>query len=263
VSSASQRATAPPLGRGALCVEPPSAPGGIGPYAGSTSGNEDGINGLPASNADVLPGYLEHPDRIDELGKRADVVEATIHAVWGINAPLGRNFPCVLPGHKGHASMYCDRQSGVWKVRCWCHDEWWTLAEARAALGYRRGRHLGNPERAVWYRRLWYDAALIEAVPVLLGPLPDDATEAAERVWTGFARLVGLRWLTHQGQPVPYTRAFAAAWSDVSPGTADKAINAALSSGLFRQVAERRLGARRLRLFLPGSHLAMVGDHDA
>jgi hypothetical protein len=232
-------------------------------YAGSASGYEWSPDVLPAYNADALPGYLEAPERIVALGKRADVVGLTINAVWGIAAPLGRNFSCPLPGHTGDASMYQDPQSGTWKLRCWCHDEWWTLAEARASLAYGKAHRLKNAESAVWYRRLWHEAALIQTMPVVLPSLPEEASAATRRVVAGFELLVGLRWLTHHGQPVPYTRAFAAAWSGVSEGTAGKAITAILESGCIRQVSECQVGARRFRLFLPASHLTIVEGRDA
>ena len=211
----------------------------VPPYPGSTSGHERNVDVLTAYNADVLPGYLEHPERIDALATRADVVALTVEVIWSITAPLGSNFDCLLPGHEGHASLFRDPQSNTWKLRCWCRDKWWRLAEVRASLGYGKPTRLKNPESAIWYRRLWHDATLIPPAPVVLPSLPDNATPATRRVAAGFRLLAGLRWLTHSHLPVPYTRTFAAAWCGVGEATAGKAITTALEHGTIRQVGER------------------------
>ena len=150
--------------------------------------------------------------------------------------------------------MFHDPQSGVWKLRCWCHDKWWTLAEVRAATAYGATRRLTNIERAVWYALLAYEAGLLAPLPIVLPPLAADATAETRRVTDGFALLVGLRWLTHHGQPVPYTLDFAAAWSGVTKYAARNALNSALASRTITQADELVAGARRTRLFLPGDH---------
>jgi hypothetical protein len=228
-------------------------------YGGRASGFEEG-HVLPGSN-DALPayrgGFLEDRSRLNELAKRDDVVRVALDLAWGVKSQLGRNFGCVLPGHADHASMYHDPQSGVWKLRCWCRDEWWTLAEARAARGYGKPRSLKNAEAAVWYRRLWHDAGLIVPRPLGLPPSPRAMTPSGLRVLQGFELLVGLRWLTHEGQAVTYTRDFAAAWCGVSAGTAQAAISLAVATGVIVVVDTCKIGAHPARLFLPGSFSAL------
>lgn len=225
-------------------------------YAGRTSGFDGSdvasafsAHVLPAYRADVLPAYS---GQIDSMAKDEDVVRQAILAAWGIGVPLGRNFPCLLPGHLDRASVYRDPQSGVWKYRCWGRDDWWVLAEVCAAVHAGRIRHLNDGERCVWYRRLWQDAGLLEPVEVRFPSLDADAATRTLQVLRGLGLLLGLRWLTHPGEPTLFTRAFGASWCNVAEQAARTATLDLLQRGVIREVGEHVDGVRRSRLLLPG-----------
>lgn len=182
----------------------------------------------------------------------ADIVKRAVDLAWSAGVALGRNFPCPLPDHTGDASLYCDPQSRVWKCRCWCRDEWWSLAEVCAAIHSGRARRLNDGSRSVWYRRLWHDAGLLEPVDVRFPVLAPDAPPMTHHVLDGLALLLGLRWLTHMSESAPFARAFAGEWCGIGEQTARKATLDLLERGTIRAVDEHVAGVRRTRLLLPG-----------
>lgn len=179
---------------------------------GSTSGQR-GSDVLP--RLDVLP-LLEDQhsvEALDRLATQRHAAEVAAEVLGAGGVPLGRNFPCPIPGHSREASLYLDPRTGVWKMRCWCSARFLTLAEARAAKAYGDIQRISNIEASVWYRRLWADGALISPQSILLVAVADQSP-SVRAVRDGFALLVGLRWLSNPGQPVTFSRSFAAAWCD-------------------------------------------------
>ena len=174
----------------------------------------------------------------------------------GIQAPPGKPFPCILPGHaerRPSASLCKDPRTGVWKY----HDfhrrgpEWLTLADVRAAHAYGRVVDLQGPAAARWYLRLFHEAGYIAPKPV---PMPPALARppSVRRVADGFRLLLGLRWLADPGAATPFTREFAAAWCGVSWRTAGNAIAALRDLDVIRKVDEHRAGGRSMNLYLPG-----------
>ena len=163
----------------------------------------------------------------------------------GIRAGIGDEFPCVLPGGGGHrASVQLDPRSGLYKYRAPHLREWegtcgWlVLAEVRAALGYGRLRRMSRIEELVWYRRVFYDAGVIQVRPIDLPALRPWASRDAVIVRDGFASLAALRYLDTGPQPVAFTKRFAAAWCGLSENRAYVAICLLRRRGVIRKVGE-------------------------
>ena len=211
--------------------------------------HSDGLSlsdGLPVSEVPSL----------DRLAADRDAVSAMARVLGGGGVALGRNFACPLPGHTGHASLYFDKKTRSWKLRCWCADQdetWWTLGEVRACVAYGVERRPSKLELATWHLRLGWEAGLIEPHPVPLPPLPAGPPHLA-RVARGFALLVGLRWLRFPDQAVGFARDFAAAWCGpgISPKQAYEAHGLMKHAGVVTY-AGRHPGDFRLKLWLPGS----------
>lgn len=214
---------------------------------------EQGDTGTPY----VMP---EYPSEgvFDDLARHEESVRAACKAL-GINARLGTSFGCILPGHTDHkpsASIYRDPRTGVYRYRDWhAHDgrEWLPLSWVRAARGYWEVRPLKGPEASRWYLRLAHEAGLLEPMPVVLPPLPAGVAPSTRRVSGGFRLLLGLRWLREPGTPAPFTRRFAAAWSEVGERAAGEAITELVALGIIEKVDEHQAGARTIRLYLPGA----------
>lgn len=151
--------------------------------------------------------------QVAELASRADVA-AALSAALGLHVRVGEAGTCVIPGHSGTARLFRRSDGREWKYRCDCDAREHAVPDIRAAIGAG-----GPPEQlrgllfAVWYRRLLHEAGLLDPIEVALPELATSAHPVTVALRAGFALLVGLRHVTHPGQPVTYTRAFARAWS--------------------------------------------------
>ncbi|HEY5197779.1 MAG TPA: bifunctional DNA primase/polymerase [Solirubrobacteraceae bacterium] len=167
----------------------------------------------------------------DELAKAEEAVVAALPGL-GITGRLGSPFRCVLPGHHDEhpsASLFRDPRTGVWKYHDWHRAsqsgrEWWTLAEVFASQVARREVRLNPPSASRWYRRLFWQAGLIDIPAPASPPLPSSAPRVLRCVAEGFALLLVLRDVRDPGEPSPYSRAFAADWCGVREKQARVAI---------------------------------------
>jgi len=186
-------------------------------------------------------------------------------AVAQVAARLGISFRgaflCILPDHEERspsASLYRDPETDLFLYRDW-HERnghsWYTLAELRASLGYRRAVKLRASEQARWYARLFYEAGLIKPVSI---QVPTDGLDAVEKtVADGFALLLALNWIKKPGEPAAFTRRFAAAWCGTSEREAARALQGLRRRDVIRVVGEHeRRGGGRFPLYLPGTGLA-------
>jgi hypothetical protein len=175
-----------------------------------------------------------------------------------LGIPLHGAFLCILPGHEERspsASLHQDPETGLFLCRDWHERDghaWYTLAELRASLSYRRAVKLGASEQARWYTRLFYEAGLIETVSV---EVPTNGLDAIEKkLAVGFALLLGLNWIREPDEPAPFTRRFAAAWCGVSEREAAGALQALRRRDVIRVVDEHpRTGGGTFPLYLPGT----------
>jgi len=170
------------------------------------------------SRLDVLPEWEgavadTAVESLNGLGRQRQAVQSAAEQLGARGIPLGQSFACPLVNHHGEASFYLDRLTGVWKMHCWCTKVFLTLGETRAAIAYGVTRRISNIEAAIWYLRLWAEARVVVPKEITLAPAPNGPAYL-QAVRTGFALLVGLRWLSYPGQPVTFTREFAVAWCD-------------------------------------------------
>jgi hypothetical protein len=190
----------------------------------------------------------EKQREIVALGGDLRSVRAALPALR-VDSSLVR-FPCPMPGHHRGTALLRRRPGGLpFEIACKCQGKPtpWSLAQVRAAHAGRPADHLSRLEEAVWYRRLFFDAALL---PPRVVDVPDlhAPTRKQQAALEGFALLLGLRWLTHYGQPVPYGKHFAAAWCDTAASTAQLALNAMKDQGVMVEAGD----VNRSKLYLPG-----------
>lgn len=203
-----------------------------------------------------LPEYpSEGP--FEELAKYEEPVRRAVRAL-GIDQRLGGAFRCILPGHaeqKPSASIYPHPHTGVYLYRDWHAREgfsWLPLSWVRAAIGYGRVCRLKSPESSRWYLRLFYEAGVLEPMPVDLPRLSANTRDSVVKAAEGFRLLLGLRWLREPGTPAPFTRSFAAPWCELGERAAGEAITELRELGIIQKVDEHRAGCKTTCLFMPG-----------
>ncbi len=183
-------------------------------------------------------GHPYESDSLDPTGRRyATNALAVERALRVLGIPLGKKkFSCILPGHgpDRHPSAAIHQDTdGVFRYKDFhkpCAPDSLTLAEVRASLAAGRIVELAAPSQARWYRRLFYEAGLIE---LDLRPLDVHAcSDNARRVAEGFALLFALRGLDDEG-PVPFARAFAGPWCGMDPKAAYRGFRELRALGLI------------------------------
>jgi hypothetical protein len=97
-----------------------------------------------------------------------------------------------------------------------------------------------------------YTLIVLLSDPMPMPPLPPGASDSARIVATGFKELLGLRSLRDPGSATPYSWDFAAAWNGIGRKVAGSALRALRAARLIEQVDERRVGAKKILLYLPG-----------
>jgi len=108
----------------------------------------------------------------------------------------------------------------------------------------------------VWYRRLWYDLALLPGLtPWPLPELPDDTPPPVVALHRGFALLFALRWMYPEEQtPVMMTGSFARAWCDGIVGDTDvpRLRKHLVELGVLERVGVETVGGYRSSIYVPG-----------
>lgn len=213
------------------------------------------FNGKPIAGGSLAE-YVGRPD----IGLRA--------AEW-LGVPTeglhsnGRTmaFHCILPGHndrKPSASLIRNSDTGTVFYRDWhcaSGDNWYSLAEVRASIGYGKPVKLNPSEHATWQLRLLVEIGVIKPMEVEMLPLPEKAQKSIKRVYSGFKKLLGCKWRHTPNMPTPFAQKFAAAWSGVSPSSAYRAIRELqMEYKVIRIVGQHR----HYRLWMP----AKEEDHE-
>lgn len=190
----------------------------------------------------------------------AGVDKTTVRArQLGIQLPLGRRGPCVLPTHgPDHTSGMVPIGKGLWNYRCPACERSFSLAEIRAILAYatvpygddRDGqvvgawcsvRPPGDTEVSRWAERLDFEAGLLteRAVPIVI---PEGLSPAAHSVAGGVRLLLALRDTTvWKDETFTFARRFCRAWC----GLADSEARAGVEELRSRRVLVRTGVAKR------------------
>lgn len=137
----------------------------------------------------------------------------------GINAPLHKRFPCVLPGHDDAARVNFTRPAGFWRYYCDRLGRGVGLAEVRAFIAYGHERPISSVEAVRWRERMDFEAHLRYPIPLDVR-LPEPCPETARVVASAMRMLVGLR-STHFpfAEPFPFAHDFAQAYCGLSADT--------------------------------------------
>jgi hypothetical protein len=163
-----------------------------------------------------MPGRL-YGDNDSSIGHRDETI-ARLKAL-GIDRPLFKSGPCVLPGHDHPARVNFTRfkgsqspHTGRWLY--YCEGLAWGvgLAEIRAFIAYGSHRHLSGVEAARWRELLDFEARL--RTPLSLDvELPVQCPKSAQIVAGKMALLVGLRDRCFPfDEPFPFAFEFAQAY---------------------------------------------------
>jgi len=219
----------------------------------------EGLRPEAGTQAEVpLPVYPAGADR-HPIGGDGSALARLDHAVFaalkvlGIDAPLGKKFSCVLPGHgpDRHPSAALHRgPDGIWRYQDFHRPSdpaSLTLAEVRASRGAGRVVRLAGPSQSRWYRRLFHEAGVLPAKVDRL-ELPRGLSAHARRLARGFSLLLALRELG-DGGPAPYTRAFAGPWCGMGERQAGEGIAELLLAGVLVRAGQHG----RMNLYLPAS----------
>jgi hypothetical protein len=195
-----------------------------------------------------------------------DFPEAVQHAlpVLGITVSPGATFACVLPGHEGyhHARVSprdlrytCEVREGSLRV-----VDVFAARRFAAASVNEPAHRLSAPSAAAWWGRLWIEARLLTL------DLPDVEPDAnwpnrdvTERVFRGIVLLqaVHAAGALRQAAPVDLSREFAAAWCDVHPMQAYRALKTLAERGyVARQKVKPKRGYPGWRYELTGKGLS-------
>lgn len=183
--------------------------------------------------------------RIDQLAFEA-------HAADLVAAHLGlgrreRRAPCPLHEGAHPASVEVDPRTGAWSFCCWRRP----TNPYRRGFGRLRAELSGRPdttpsaaEQVVWYRRLFYEAGALGELPALRAAPPAQPAPKETATFEGFLLLLRLWALSNPGEPVMFSRRFAAVWCGISESAAQRATAALLREGVIERVDAVR-GHRR------------------
>lgn len=247
-------------GDGSYAVAPPSIHESGHEYAWLVRPEEASLASLDALQVETppteggtqvevpLPRYPEGVEPLPGTGgdlARLDHAVTAALPVLGIDAPLGRKFSCVLPGHgpDRHPSAATHRgPDGIWRYMDFhrpSDPHSLTLAEVRASRSAGRIVRLAGPSQARWYRRLFHEAGVLPAHPKL-PELPAELSPGASQLAKGFALLLALRELDDNG-PAPYTRRFASAWCGMGERQAGEGLKELVGAGVLVKAEEHGL----------------------
>jgi hypothetical protein len=219
-------------------------------------------------------------DEIGELYRKPEVAlrcAAVLQQLVGRSLRLdriGHPFRCLLPDHPDRhpsASLWWDHErigaTGALVYRDW-HQQpvargrekgrwagWLTLPEVRASLAYGETCWLQDAEMWVWQMRLLVEASIVPPALVRARPLPPAVRPAYHRVYEGFQRLLGCKWLLKPGEPTAFAWRFAAAWCGVAMPHVGAAMRWLLEQGYLRQVGQYK----RMALFQLGEAYGRSG----
>jgi len=152
-------------------------------------------------------------DRDDSVGQ-GDETAARLRAL-GIERPLFKRFPCVLPGHEHPARVHFT-SAGFWQYSCEALARSAGLGEVRAFIAYGQQRSISRVEAARWRERLDFEAHLRYPTPLRV-EVPDPCPQAAGIVVAKMQLFVGLRdrrFPPHE--PFPFARDFAMAYTGLT-----------------------------------------------
>ena len=120
-----------------------------------------------------------------------------------------------MPIHKENnpsAALYLPHDQGFITMHDFHTGEFIPLPDLYAA--HIKGKYaIRAGERALWWIRCLVDLGYIDYPRMLARPLPDDAPESAQILYSGFLRLLGIRKLYDGSQEeAPFSWRFAAGW---------------------------------------------------
>jgi hypothetical protein len=185
---------------------------------------------------------------------------ARVLPALGITADLGEEFPCVLPSYEGTLSSVVDPESLRFQTLYeGAPKTWLSLAEVFASVTARRVVDLTrtNVLHARWWERLRHEAGLLPlSVPHLA--LPDRASPAAVIAAQGFALAWALKDRHHPGQPITFSRRFAADWCGLPERAAYSAIGELTALGAILPAGHTVTsgGPNAARTYLPAFAVA-------
>jgi hypothetical protein len=232
----------------------------LGFLSGPRPGNL-GVN-LYFSAKDTEP--VDQPGDLRAWDRDEEFVRPVVRLLGIPEVPLGSTFRCVLPGHRERhpsASLYREPRHGTIVYRDWHHgNRFYTLTEVYAACVTGEIRRLPGLEYAVWKLRLLIKTWLLRPAEIKLPPLPPDAPPHVHKYWKGYELLLACRWIMSPGEPVAFTREFAARWCGLNSSQAERAKKWLIERGLLIPAGKTGRTARKIGLWLPANARESAGD---
>lgn len=206
-------------------------------------------------------------DALRRISGDLDIVKAQL-AFMGIPfEEVGRDFPCVLPGHEGPACLHLNA-GGTYVYMHSCDDKsppYLLMPEVRYALA--TGKITGLPAFpcAVWQARTLIESGVVSPALVSMRPLPGDVRPALQKTYDGFLLLLQSRWLHTPGLEAAFAWGFASEWCGVGERHCGAAIQELVALDIIEWKESYQRGkngkrGRMLRLYLPCPLLAEVED---
>lgn len=189
---------------------------------------------------------------------RDEATVARMLPLLGIEAPVGRAFCCVLPGHEERHPSASVHPETFRYVDFHRRDgrAAYTLQEVYASRRYGTVQRYraGSQAIALWAARLAYDAGVL-AMDLPPMYLPADLTRSERNVADGLRLLYALNLDAHPDDPaVMYAVGFAAAWCGVGRTTVTRALRRLRAIDSIRRAPGRVLtrGGREANRYVPG-----------
>jgi hypothetical protein len=88
--------------------------------------------------------------------------------------------------------------------------------------------------------RLLVEAGVVPPALVPARPLPPGVRPAVRKLYAGFQRLLGCKWLLKPGEPTAFAYRFAGAWCGVSLPYVSASLTWLLQQGYLRQVGKHK-----------------------
>lgn len=183
------------------------------------------------------PGYEGQAPQEDESEDGAET-QVRLLAWFGITAPLGEDFECVLADHDHTARFFRSAEQKRWVYRCET-GAGRGLGEIRALYAYRDERSVSDAEALCWRTRLSWEAGLIDNQPEPF--VVEGASKGTQTVAHGLSLFLMLRPKRWDRQPFLFAREFAAAWCRTSTETVKRAMRELERRGVIERAGKRKL----------------------
>ena len=203
-------------------------------------------------------------EKIKNWYRSEDVVRALMNNLNLEGKKIGQSFNCILPGHqeeKPSASFY-QADNGTYVYHDFHgvdQEQFLMLPEVYASMHYKKvvtldkkkgltDTTISTPEFSVWAIRLLVDLGFISPYEITIKELPKGIKPTIQKVYDGFIKLLGCKWLYSPGEPSPFSWRFAKVWCGVSERKTGEAIRWLIANNYLEITGTERMRGRDVTL---------------